>query len=564
MGKWADPQIDRYQQTLFAPTLDAMIAADHPVRLFDELLQAMDWSAWEARYELTVGQPPIHPRFMAGIILYGLTRKITSSRQLEYACQSSIDFMWLAQRQRIDHATICKFRHRFRAELKDLFTQLGGLAMRMGLIRLNEMALDGTRIRANSSRHGLATAATLVKRVAALDEQIEQMLCEAEAADAQESLLEGSSGTPAHLPRTLSDAQRRRTTLGQALAAATAQEAKRGGQAHPTAADPAETGEADSRGDAAATEADVAAPAQTAAPGSADAAKTKKAPRVPVADPESTLLPNKDGGYAPNYTVLAAADGRHGLLVDAAVIADNDEGAHTLETVDQVEATFGEQPERFLADGAYGSGANLAGLESRGVEGYIPQTQREDTAGNPAKRADPTAPVPQRDWAQLPRSKRTKKLDRAAFIYDAGQDCYYCPMGHRLAYWQRRDRQRRRGRVANRLYRATTCAGCPLAGACVSGKGPNRTVSRDEYEALREAMDARLSSDAGQARYRRRSWIAETPNAVIKQWMGVRQFLTRGLQNVTTEWWWVCTAFNLAKLVRLISAMRRRLWALAA
>ncbi|MHC4789431.1 MAG: IS1182 family transposase [Planctomycetota bacterium] len=539
MGKWADPQIDRLQHTLFAPTLDAMIEGDHPVRLFDELLRAMDWSAWEARYALTLGQPPIHPRVLAGIILYGLTRGLKSSRQLEYACQSSIDFMWLAERQTIDHATVCGFRNRFRTELKDLFKQLGRLAMRMGLVRLNEMALDGTRIKANSSRHGTATAKTLEARLAALDASIETMLSEAQAADEQEALF-GSDGTPAHLPRSLSDAQGRRARLAKALAAAKAKEASAGTKATPAAGS-------------------AAAPVR---PACADTPQAKRAPKVPVADPDSTVQPNKEGGFAPNYTALLAVDGTHGLIVDAEVLPDGDEGAQALATVDRVEAAFGEQPERFLGDGAYGSGANLAGLEARGVEGFIPQAQREDTAANPAKRGDPTAPVAESEWAALPRNGRTKKLDRAAFVFDRAQDCYFCPMGHRLGFLRRQDRHRQKGRVGNRLYRGTACVGCPLAGECVAGKRAYRTVSRDEYEDLREAMDERLGTAEGKAIYRRRSWLAEMPNAVVKEQMGVRQFLTRGLEQVKTEWWWVCTAFNLGKMVRLVLAMRRRLWAL--
>ena len=563
MGQWAEPEIDRYQQTLFAPTLDAMIPSDHPVRLFDELLRSMDWSAWEGRYNLRIGQPPIHPRVVAGVILYGLTRGVRSSRQLEYACGNAVDFMWLAERQGIDHSTICAFRGRFRGALKDLFKQMGQLAMRMGLVRLNEVGLDGTRIRANSSRHGMATAATLAGRLAALDDQIEAMLSAAEAADAEAGLCEGSRGTAAHLPRHLADAARRRARLEQALAQARAAEGKAGDQAQ-------REGTAD--------EADAATPADPARKQQQqqqqqqeqkqeqkqeqEQHKKKKGPRVPVADPESTVLPNKEGGYAPNYTVLAAADGAHGLLVDAAVIADNDEGAHTLETVDRVTDRFGERPARLLADTAFGSGPILAGLVARGVEGYIPQAQREDRASNPAHRADPTAAVPEADWPRLPRSTRTGKLDRAAFLYDGEADCYWCPMGHRLTRWQRRDRDRRRGRVENWLYRGAWCEECPLAGECLSGRG-SRTVSRDVYEALREAMDARLGSEEGQARYRRRSPIAETPHAVTKGQMGVRQFLTRGLEQVTTEWWWVCTAYNLKKLVRLVTGMRERLWALA-
>jgi transposase len=169
MMRWAKPPMDRDQFTLFAPTPDAMIAPEDSVRLVDEILRALDWSAWENQYMGCIGQPPLPPRALAGIILYGLSLGIRSSRQLEQACRVRIDFLWLAEGFQPDHSTLCDFRTKFRAELKDLFGQLGRVAMSLGLVRLNRVGLDGTRIGANSSRHATATAQTLAERVAALE-----------------------------------------------------------------------------------------------------------------------------------------------------------------------------------------------------------------------------------------------------------------------------------------------------------------------------------------------------------------------------------------------------------
>ena len=124
----------------------------------EEILRGLDWSAWTQEYNGHVGQPPIPPWVMAGVILYGLMRRIRSSRQLEYACGNNIDFMWLAEGRTIDHDTLCKFRTKFKEPLKQLFKQIGRLAMRMGLIRLLEVAFDGTRVKANASRFHTWTA----------------------------------------------------------------------------------------------------------------------------------------------------------------------------------------------------------------------------------------------------------------------------------------------------------------------------------------------------------------------------------------------------------------------
>ena len=100
----------------------------HGVRLFDDVLSAVDWSLWEAECGCGSGaQPLIHPRHLAAAILYGLYRSIRSSRKLEEACYYRLDFIWLLEGRRPDHSTLAKFRTRFRQPLKDLFRQLGAL-----------------------------------------------------------------------------------------------------------------------------------------------------------------------------------------------------------------------------------------------------------------------------------------------------------------------------------------------------------------------------------------------------------------------------------------------------
>ena len=223
-------------------------------------------------------------------------------------------------------------------------------------------------------------------------------------------------------------------------------------------------------------------------------------------------------------------------------------------TVDQIEEDFGQRPQRLLADSGYDSGQTLTELASREVEAFIPLQQRPGGSDNPARRDDPGEPVSEEDWAKLPRNARTKKLDRSAFVYDEQADCYYCPMGRALPFRQEGSKSRRTGTVRYRLYQCGRCVGCPLYEQCVSSKKGKRTIARDEYEVYREAMERRLGSQRGREVYRHRHWIAETPFAVLKERMGLRQFLLRGLGKVKIEWLWACTAFNLAKLAAKVAA----------
>ena len=111
--------------------------------------------------------------------------------------------------------------------------------------------------------------------------------------------------------------------------------------------------------------------------------------------------------------------------------------------------------------------------------------------------------------------------------------------------------------VTKRIYRCGACVDCPLAAACLSPKSKHgRTITRDQYEEVRERTVARMASESGRVLYNQRPRIAETPFGILKLVMGFRQFLLRGLEKVKTEWLWAVTAFNLMKLVREIGKLR--------
>ena len=120
MRGWNQAPFPRDQILLFRETLGDRIPEDHSVRLFAEILEGLDWSSWEQHYVLCVGQPPIHPKVLAGAVLYGLTLGMRSSRRLEWACANAVDFIWLVEGRTIDHSTFCGFRTKFKRELKGL------------------------------------------------------------------------------------------------------------------------------------------------------------------------------------------------------------------------------------------------------------------------------------------------------------------------------------------------------------------------------------------------------------------------------------------------------------
>jgi transposase len=504
---------------LISTTLSDRVPEDHSVRLFWELLGTYDWAPWERHYCGCEGQPPIHPRIVAGVLLYGLTQGIRSSRRLEWACGHAVDFMWLAEGRVIDHSTLCAFRKTFGQELKDLFRHMGRLALAMGVVRLNCVAIDGTRIAAQSSRHGTRSADSIEAELARLDERLEAMLAEAEAVDEQErATLFGEDVAPVtSVPKELSSIQSRQAKLKKALEQLKARQASGSNQK-----------------------------------------------KVAMSDPEAPILPNKGGGFAPNHTPVTAVDDAQRYIVAEQVAGDDGEAKALMPLLDQTAASYGQAPEKTLADSGFCTPDNLQALADHPTDAYLApagerlegKNQTSSSRPNAAHREDPRVAAPSDRHDALPRN-RHGRLSKEAFLYDQQSDCYWCPMGQPLVF-VRIERERKKGKMVDRrLYRCASCAGCPLRSSCTDEQ-ENRRIRSHGKKPLREAMAEKVHSEAGRRVYRQRQSVGESPFGVIKSVMGVRQFLLRGLENVANEWRWVCTAYNLRVLVKWVRCQRQR------
>lgn len=511
--EWATAPQKREQLVMFPQRLDEAIEPGHVVRLLDEILSRIDWTGWEAEYDLTRGQPPIHPRVKAGVILYGLLTRIRSTRMLEESLRVRIDFMWLAEGRSIDHTTISKFRVKNAARLKDLFVQVGLVAREMEWLTLETLAFDGTRIRANNRRSGTRTPERLREaqaELAAKYAELEQKIADVDARD--EEVFGDSS--PSQLNKELSDVKRRRAKVDAALAEL--ERIKQGEQTPPK--------------------------------------------RLPITDPQSRVTPNKEGGFAPNYTPLAMVDVDSGLIVSADVIPHTDEDKYLMGAIEDVQENFGlaAPPKEVLADGMMATGENLAECDARHITLYSPIA--DGPADNPALREDPTQPVAEEDRNRLPtkisksKGKETKKLDKHAFVYDQEHDCYWCPEGKRLSYVSTSHETRNGGERIRHTYRSEVadCDACPLRDLCLSGRKLRRDIRHEQHESHSIQQRKLMRTEEAQQKYSRRRHPGERPFAVIKQQFGARQFLTRGMDRVKQEWLWLATAFNLKQLLGLI------------
>lgn len=516
MARWAEPPESREQIVLFAERLDDAVPAEHVVRILDDVLCRLDWSAFEARYHPRLGQPAIHPRVLASVILYGLLTRIRSSRGLEDALQVRLDFRWLAQGRAIDHTTLSEFRRKFPDELKQLFVQVVQVARALGVVAFAKLGYDGTRVRANNRRSGTRTPAELRKERDELAAKFDEYTRAAEAEDARDDELFDTRPAQA-LPPELRDPTRRLAKIDATLRDLE-NVVEHGG---------------------------------------------KMPKRLPITDLDARVMPNKDGGCAANFTPLATVDIDSGMIVAADVLNRINEDGQLIAQIERVQGDFElAQPPVVLADGLNGTGANLAGCAERGIT-LISPCEVPDPAKNPALRDDPTQPVPASEWERLPTSKvrvdgkSREQLDKSAFVYEEERDCYFCPMGKPLEYKHTTTEKSGSGQRIRRRYQAAeeACGACPLKTRCVQGNTKFRTVNREQYEAHREAHARKMATKEAQETYSQRRHPGERPFAQIKHQFGVRQFLLRGLDRVRTEWHWAATAFNLH---RLLSFLRTR------
>lgn len=529
MDTWAKAPAPRHQLVLVSQTVDDIVAPEHAVRVVDEFLEGCDWKAWEARYDGRRGQPPIHPRCVAGAILYGLMKGIRSSRELEDATRERIDFVWLLGGRTIDHSTFAAFRTKFEKELKDLNRQISRslvFASGAGAAALLEMILDGTRVRANSERLGARTAAALEKLIEAGEKRLNEKLAQMESADAQEEQMKAMRAEMEQLCVEVEQLASSNESIKAENNKIRTEKDKITAELekHRTALEEVKKRDAVKR--------------------KADG-KNATPVRVPVTDPDATLLPNKEGGFAPNYTPTAAVEATSGAIISADVVSGGDEASAVALAVKDCEALLGRKPSRLLADNGFASGANLELLEESDVEAYM-NMGAGLSEKNPANRPDPTQPVAEQLRANLP--LLGKRLAPSAFIYNAEKDIYHCPMGQAL---RRTGRNCRHGGVY-RIYACPGKADCPLAAKCVKGDAPQRTVARDAHQPARERTAQRMASEAGRAIYKKRAPLIEGVFGTIKHALGIRQFLLRGLPKVRTEWNWICGAYNLRKMVRLL------------
>ena len=356
MSKYYRPwKIDDSQ--LLPASVQDYVAKEHPSRFIVALVREhLDLTEIEASYNSHLGQPPFHPALMTALLLNAYASGIYSSRRIAKACRERADFMMIVAGDPPDFRTISDFRKRHLQALARLFLQVLLLCEAAGLVKLGHVAFDGTKIKANASKHKAMSYERMKKREGELQAEVDRWLAAAEAADAEEDRRHGAKRGD-EMPDWIADKQKRLAKIRAAKAALEAQANAAAEEETRHRAEAEEKRKAEGRKKSGPT------------PEPPSAEPDGKAQRN-FTDPESRILKSKDG-FIQGYNAQAAVDGEAQVIVAHALTQSTSDQDQLTVLVDGIEANLGARPKEASADAGYCSEANLQALADRDVAGYI-------------------------------------------------------------------------------------------------------------------------------------------------------------------------------------------------
>lgn len=349
--------IDRATGFLLPPSVDEWLPRKHLARFVVDVIDGMDLRAMSGRYRGS-GSASYHPRMLLGILVYGYATGIFSSRKLERATYDSVALRFIAANEHPDHDTIATFRRRFLKDIEKLFVEVLLLAREMGLLKLGTLALDGTKIHANASRHSALSYEHAGKIEAQLKAEVAALLAQAEAADTAD-IPDGMS-----IPDELLRREERLQKIAEARAKIEARakerfEREQAAHAQKLAARAQKT------------------KATGKKPGGRPPAPPVEGPlptdQVNLTDEDSRIMPVAGGGFEQCYNAQAAVAAGSLLVVVADVVQAPNDKQQIEPMLDKIGTLPGElgKAETLLADTGYFSAGNVEACEAAGLEPVI-------------------------------------------------------------------------------------------------------------------------------------------------------------------------------------------------
>jgi len=344
-----------------------------------DVVDQLDLSAIESVYEEEDrGQPPYHPRMMVKILVYSYCVGVFSSRRMEKRLVEDVAFRVLAAGNEPDFRTLADFRKNHLKALEELFQQVLRLALEVGALKLGRVALDGSKVKANASKHKAMSYGRMEETEKRLRKEVRELLKQAEAVDEEEDKRYGRERQGEELPEEL---QRRETRIARIREAKKALEER--------AREKAESEKKDDQ-----------------------EAKPESKAQYNFTDPESRILKGSDA-FVQGYNTQVAVEPTLQLIVGQRVTQAANDKQQMVPLIEVVQEQSGQKPEEVLADSGYCSEENLKYLAKRRMEGFVATEKKKHGERNePCKRG----PLP-KGASRIERMKRKLQTKVGAAVY---------------------------------------------------------------------------------------------------------------------------------------------------
>lgn len=379
---------------MLPPNIRTWLPEDHLALFISDMVDSLDLSEITEDYDRRQGgQPAYHPAMMLKLLFYGYCVGIRSSRRIEIKTYEDVAFRVLACDSHPDHSRIADFRKRHLAAISRLFLQVLWICKQAGLVKLGHVALDGTKVKANASKHKAMSYDRMVKKEKELAGEVAKLLKEAEALDEKEDKKYGKGKRGDELPEELKFKEKRLAKIREAKQALEE-------QARQEAASKAKSGK-DGK------------PPEDGPSGTSDAKPDPKKQRN-FTDPDSRIM--RDGAtkaFTQAYNAQAGVDCDSQVIVCADVTQQGNDKEQLVPMLEQIEENLGEIPDRVLADSGYFSKENVEFAADGFMEPFIPRERKKHT--------DPPEPAPR---GRIPDNMSVVERAQRRLKTKAGQEAY--------------------------------------------------------------------------------------------------------------------------------------------
>jgi transposase len=504
----AKPVFKAYSQQqafLLPPNLEELIAANHPVRVVNDIVNTIDLRLLVDEYK-GGGTSSYHPSMLLKVMVYSYLVNIYSSRKMEAAIRENIHLMWLSGMQKPDHHTLNRFRsERLKGVLKQIFVQVVQLLAEQGMISLKEVYVDGTKTEANANKYTFVWGNAIKSSKEKIKKQLDELWQYALQVAAEEKDLP----EPPDFDKI--DAEKVKETVAQIKTILKDQQVSKQVKQKLNYAEKNWPAALDK----------YAVQEQTLA-GRNSYSKT---------DTDATFMRMKEdhmknGQLKPAYNWQISSNNQY--IVDYSIHQTTADTSTLQVHLEEHKQNYGVYPQVVVADAGYGSEQNYQYLETNHIEGYV-------------------------KYNYFDKDRSHKFLNKHPFSadklhYNKDKDCYYCPMGQPMQNIGTSIQTTATGfKQTLTKYRAANCEGCPLRGVCHKSKG-NRVIEANHalIEHKRKAVE-RLTSQKGIYYRKRRPADVEPVFGNIKHNHGFRRFMLRGKEKVSIEAGLLALAHNLRK-----------------